>query len=371
VAAGASCTISIAFKPAAVGALTASLHIADNASGSPQAVALSGTGTATPPVASATPTALTFASTVEGVTTAAQVVTLKNTGGSALAITTGGITITGTYATSFTQTATTCGTTVAAGASCTISIAFKPAAVGALTASLHIADNASGSPQAVALSGTGTAPPLTVSLTPTSLVFPNTVLAASSQAQSVILKNTGTATVTLHSITITGTNATSFYQLNTCGATLASAASCTIFAVFKPTAAAALTAAISVSDTATGTPQTVAMSGTGTAAPTVTLSPATLTFASTLVGTTTAAQAVTVKNAGTSALNFTAITLTGTNPTSFRLANGCGSSLAAGASCTILVAQDAAAVGALKATLSIADNGSASPQAVTLTGTGH
>jgi hypothetical protein len=201
------------------------------------------------------------------------------------------------------------------------------------------------------------------------LTFPNTVSGSSSLAQTVTLKNVGTTTVTVSSIAIAGTNPTSFNQLNTCGTTLASGASCLIFAVFKPTAAAALTAKITVTDTATGSPQSVTLSGTGTAAPKVTLSPTSLTFASTAIGKVSVAKPVTVKNAGTAALNFTTVALTGTNASSFRLASECGGSMAAGASCTILVALDPATAGTLKANLSIADNGSGSPQLVTLTGT--
>ena len=105
------------------------------------------------PAVTLTPTSLAFASTVVGSTTAAQVVTIKNSGTATLNLTSE--TITGTNATSFIKSATTCGTTLAAAASCTVSVEFKPAAAGALKASLSIADNATGSPQAVTLAGTG------------------------------------------------------------------------------------------------------------------------------------------------------------------------------------------------------------------------
>jgi hypothetical protein len=66
-------------------------------------------------------------------------------------------TITGANATSFLKSATTCGTSLAVAATCTVSVEFKPTAAGAMTASLSIADNATGSPQSVTL--TGVAPP--------------------------------------------------------------------------------------------------------------------------------------------------------------------------------------------------------------------
>ena len=106
------------------------------------------------PAVSFSPTSLTFASTAEGTTATTQSITLQSTGGSALAIS--GISITGTDASSFSET-TTCSTTtsLAVGASCNITVAFAPAAAGSLTASVSVADNASGSPQTVTLTGTG------------------------------------------------------------------------------------------------------------------------------------------------------------------------------------------------------------------------
>ncbi len=369
-AAGASCTVSVEFKPAAAGALTAGLSVADNATGSPQTVALTGTGTAAQTfTVSLSPTSLVFASTTVGSTTAAQLVTVKNTGTGTVTLTSE--TTTGTNATSFLKSATTCGTTLAAGASCTVSVEFKPTVAGALTASLSVADNATGSPQTVKLTGTGVAPSTpTVTLTPASIAFPNTITGTTSDAQVVTLKNTGTVTVTISSIAMGGTNATSFLELGNCGTTLAASASCSLYVAFKPASAAALTGTLSVTDTATGSPQKVTLTGTGTAAPSVKLSPTSIAFPATTHGTTSAAQAVTLTNSGTSTLNLTSISLTGTNPADFEALNTCGATLAASASCTVYVAFKPAAAGSFSASLTVADNGSTTSQAVTLTGTG-
>src|SRR2546422_6833583 len=51
----------------------------------------------------------------------------------------------------------TCGSTVAAGANCSISVTFTPTATATRTGSITISDNASDSPQMVSLTGTGTA----------------------------------------------------------------------------------------------------------------------------------------------------------------------------------------------------------------------
>jgi hypothetical protein len=368
-AAAATCTVSVEFKPAAAGALTASLSIADGATGSPQAVTLTGTGAAA--AVTLTPTSLSFASTTVGSTTAAQFVTVKNSGTAALTL--ASETLTGTNATSFLISANTCTTSLAAAATCTVSVEFKPAAAGALTASLSIADSATGSPQAVTLSGTGAAAASAVTLTPTSLSFASTTVGSTTAAQVVTVKNSGTAALTLTSETITGTNATSFLKsATTCTTSLAAAATCTVSVEFKPAAAGALTASLSIADSATGSPQTVTLTGTGAAAaaPAITLTPTSIAFPATVTAATSAAQVVTVKNTGTAAATVSSIALGGTNATSFLEIGTCGTSLAAGASCSIYVAFKPASAAALTGTLSVTDNATGSPQTVTLTGTG-
>ena len=369
-AAAATCTVSVEFKPTATGALTANLSIADNATGTPQTVALKGTGAAALTYTlSESPTTLTFASTTVGSTTAAQVVTIKNTGTGTVTLTSE--TITGTNATSFLKSATTCAATLAAGAACTVSVEFKPAAAGALAASLSIADNATGTPQTVALHGTGAASSTpTVTLTPASIAFPATITGTTSDYQVVTLKNTGAPAVTVSSIALSGANTTSFVDLSGCGTSLASGASCSIFVAFKPAAAGALTATLGVTDNATGSPQKVTLTGTGAAAPSVKLSVATLAFPTTTHGTASEALPVTLTNAGTATLDLTSIAITGANPTDFLQVNNCTATLAPAASCTVYVAFTPATAAAFTAKLTITDNGSASPQSVTLSGTG-
>ncbi|HEY6448368.1 MAG TPA: choice-of-anchor D domain-containing protein [Acidobacteriaceae bacterium] len=325
-------------------------------------------GTASGATVTLSPTGIAFGSETVGSTTAAKAVTVKNTGTSTVTLTSE--TITGTDASSFVKSATTCGSSLAAAASCTVSVEFKPAATGTLTASLSIADNATGSPQKVALSGTGAAASNTVSLTPASIAFPNTVMGTTSDAKVITLKNTGTVTTTISSIALGGTNPTSFVQLSGCGSTLAAGASCSIYVAFAPASAAALSGKLSVADTASGSPQSVALTGTGTSAPSVKLSTTSIAFPTTAHGTTSEARAVTLTNGGTATLTLSSITLTGTNPADFEALNTCGPTLAAGASCTVYVAFRPATAAAFKATLSIADNGSSSPQSVALSGTG-
>lgn len=321
-----------------------------------------------PPTVTLTPAKLTFASTSEGVSTAVQVVTLKNTSTTAtLTINSGGITFTGADPGSFTKT-TTCGTSLTPGGSCTISIAFKPVAVGALTASLSIADNATGSPQTVSLTGTGVAASL-ITLSSSTLTFPNTVLGAVSEAQIVTVENIGADAATVSSISLGGTNPTDFVQVHTCGTSLAAGASCSVFVAFKPAAAASYSATLSVADNAAGTPQQVTLSGTGVAAATLTLSAASLAFPATTVGTASAAMLVTVTNTGTVTADISSISISGTDPSSFLQINNCASTLAPSASCTVAVAFVPAKTGALAATLNVIGPGIT--KSVTLSGTGN
>jgi hypothetical protein len=125
-----------------------------------QTVALSGTGIAA--TYTALPTSLAFGNEVTNVASAPKSVTVTNTGNLALPITS--ITLSTTGSQPFSQT-NTCGTSVAVGASCTISVVFNPASVGSATATLSVnAGNGAGT-QTVALSGTGiaTLPVTTVS----------------------------------------------------------------------------------------------------------------------------------------------------------------------------------------------------------------
>jgi hypothetical protein len=147
VAAGAKCTIALSFSPSALNQRRAALVISDADPASPQAVALSGFGT----VVSFSPTKLSFGSHSLG-TVASQVMTLTNTGQVALKITS--ISVTGAAAGDFSQT-NNCGTGIPANGHCTITVTFKPTVSGTRNAGVTVKDNGGGSPQGVALTGTG------------------------------------------------------------------------------------------------------------------------------------------------------------------------------------------------------------------------
>ena len=154
-AAGAGCTINATFRPTAAGARNGTLTVSYIFPSSPQTVVLSGTGVA--PAVTLSATNIAFGNQKIGTSSAPQVVGLTNTGAATLTIST--IAITGANAGDFSQT-NTCGGGVIAGGACYISVTFTPVAAGARSASWTIADNATGSPQTVTLSGTGVLPPV-------------------------------------------------------------------------------------------------------------------------------------------------------------------------------------------------------------------
>jgi probable HAF family extracellular repeat protein len=146
--AGASCGIYVRFKPTASGTRTAALSVSDSAAGTPQTVSLTGVGT----TAKLSPTSLNFGSITSGSVSAAKSVTLTNVGSSTLSIS--AVAITGTNTLEFNETSN-CGLSLLAGASCNISVVFRPLATNKRAAVLSVSDNGTGSPQGVALTGTG------------------------------------------------------------------------------------------------------------------------------------------------------------------------------------------------------------------------
>jgi hypothetical protein len=303
--------------------------------------------------------------------------TLSNSGNATLNIS--GVTIGGTNPADFAITtgANACGTTLAANASCSIYVTFKPAAAQGYTATLTVTDNASPTTQSSNLTGTGvTAAAPVGSLTP-SLTYPNTMVGTTSSAMVATLSNSGNATLSISSIAIGGTNPTDFAistGTNACATTLAADASCMIYVTFTPASATGFSATLTVTDNATPTTQSTTLTGTGTPppAPVAALTPATLTFTA-VSGATTAAQTATLSNTGNATLNISGITMAGTNPTDFAVttgSNACGTSLAADASCMIYVTFTPASAATFTATLQVADNAAGSPQSTTLNGTG-
>jgi hypothetical protein len=309
---------------------------------------------------SVSPTSLTFASQVVGTTSSPQIVTLTNNLNSALTIS--NIGFTGTNSGDFSQT-NTCGSSVSAGGNCTISVSFTPSASGTRTAALSITDDAENSPQTVNLTGTGGSP---VTLSTSSLSFGTVFVGSSSTAAPVTLTNNQSVSLTNISISVTGA---AFSQVNTCGTSIGPGAKCTITVTFTPKTSGSQTGAVTISDSAGNSPQSISLKGSGELP--VALTPATLAFGTVAVGTTSAPKTETVTNNQKVTLNITSITITGNDPSDFtQTGTTCGSTLSAGAKCTITLTFTPGAKGARSATLKLTDSAATSPQMAKLTGTG-
>ena len=199
-----------------------------------------------------------------------------------------------------------------------------------------------------------------VTLSPTSLSFGNQVVGTTSSAQVITLTNTGTSSLSLTTIKLSGGNRTDYSQTNTCGGSLAVNASCTISVKFTPLAIGSRTSTVSISDNAAGSPQSVPLSGTGVA-PAVTLSPLSLLFSGVLVGKSSSTQTVTVSNTGTASLTVTEIDAFG----DFSQTNNCtGAAIAAGSSCKITVTFSPTGTWSRDGTIVITDNAYNAPQQV-------
>jgi unsaturated rhamnogalacturonyl hydrolase len=230
-----------------------------NASDPPQAAAIQVDAMAATSTTSAlvlTPHSLSFGVQLVNKLSAAKAIKLTNTGTANLTF--GSITLSG----DFSLTNKTCGTGLAAGASCTLNLAFRPTAIGTRTGSVSVSySGAPGSPQTAALRGIGTI----LSVSTTHLVFGAQVLNNQSVVKGVTLGNKGSSVISISAVTVSGDFA---IAKNTCGATLAVAASCSIGITFKPTALGARAGTLSISHDGGGSPRLIALSGTGIALPT-------------------------------------------------------------------------------------------------------
>ncbi len=319
----------------------------------------------------AAPASLSWATVAVGNKGGQKVVTLTN--GGAAAITISGITIAGANPADFSVFSKTCGTTLAAAASCTANVVFGPTAPGTRSATLSFTDSDTNSPQTVALSGLGAAAAGSVSAGPSSLTFAGTTTGSGSTAQSVTLSNGLATAVSITSISVAGANPADFsVSATTCGASLAASANCSISIVFTPTATGTRAATLNLTDAATNSPQTVALSGTGLApSGSASASPASLAWASVAIGNKGGPKVVTLTNAGSTAITMNGITLGGTNPGDFSIfSKTCGTTLAASSSCTATIVFGPTASGPRSATLSFSDSTSNSPQSVALSGLG-
>src|SRR5580692_8370746 len=358
-ASGQSTSISAVFKPTSGNADKGTITITSNAAGSPSLVALSGTGTtgATAAALTVTPTTIAFGSVAVG-SEQTQTVHVENTGNETATISK--LTISGTGVSLSGMTAP---TTLAAGQTVNLTVAYKPVAAGTLTASLAIASNATDPNVVVGINATATSS--TLAATPSSVSFGNVVV-GSNTSQTIRLQNIGTSEVKISAIT------PSVSSIAISGVTtpinLAPGTSATLTAAYKPTAAGSVTGKITVTSNAVGSPTIVDLSATAAAAAVqLTPSASSLSFGSVTVGSSGTSQ-LTVKSTGNTNATISKVTVSGT-----------GFVLGGSAASVILdpdqtesytVNFDPKAAGAISGTLTITSNAANSPLNIALSGTG-
>ncbi len=330
------------------------------------------------PVATLTPTALSFASTPVGTPDFAQIVTLSSTGNQALSV--NGISVTGANAADFAE-VDNCGlpTVLQPTNSCFISIVFTPSASGARQAQLNVADNAPGSPQSITLSGTGAggpAPAPAITFVPGTVNFPSTVQNSASLPLSVTVTNSGNAALNISAIALGGSNPTDFSAPsgNCIGTAIAPSASCTVTESFTPAAAGQRQATLTFTDNAAGSPHSINLVGTATAAPTTSpilrFSPSPIVVPPTTQGLASVPISVTINNSGTAAMHISNISAGGNGAADFvnSFGNCSTATIAPSASCTVSVVFAPVFSGPRSEAISVADDAAGSPHVLNMVG---
>jgi hypothetical protein len=338
---------------------TETLNAIATATGYAQSTMATATYTFVAPAVTLTPPSVAFGNQTVNTASGSQTVTLTNSGSAALTITS--VALTGPNASSFAQT-NNCPASLAVGAGCHIAITFTPKSIASFSATLAVTDNASGSPDTVVLSGSGTAAPAPIAvLTPASFRFGSVGVGSTSLAQTATLKNTGNAALTIGSIAIAGANPTDFAQTNNCGGSLAPGAACQLSVTFTPGSVASFAATLKIIDNATGSPRQVALSGNGIVqAPVFTLSPTSLAFGNQVVNTTSNSLTVTLTN--TSATDTVTISNETSSDAAFiDAADTCHASIAPGATCHFLMVFNPKAAKSYSATVSLTVAGVSCP----------
>jgi hypothetical protein len=152
-----------------------------------------------------------------------------------------------------------CLSSLADQATCTLNIVFTPAAVGARSGVLTVSSSAANSPLTLSLSGTGIKAVPILGLATTPLAFGNQLLGTASNTNSVVLTNTGTGPLTVTAVKTGG----DFSETTNCSS-IAIGAQCSVAVGFTPTQTGARSGQLSITDNVGSSPQFVALSGTGT-----------------------------------------------------------------------------------------------------------
>ncbi len=254
---GAGCTVQVIFDPAAGGGNTATLVVSSSTLGVAQVtVPLNGTSQISSGLI-ATPNQLNFGTLNLGLTSAAQTITVTNI--SAIAASGFAVGISGQIGSSqFSVAQSTCGGSLAAGASCEAGVVFGPTASGTTSGVLSFSSHAIATPATVSLSGTGAAG-TAIEVMPSVIVFATTGVGTVSTPTPITVTNTG-LNASLSNLTL-AVSAGFVLVNNACGVTLGPGLSCTASVEFAPTVGGAQTGTLTVSSSTAATATSVTLSG--------------------------------------------------------------------------------------------------------------
>jgi hypothetical protein len=351
-----SCQIQVAFAPTQAGPATGTLTLVDGIG--TQIVALSGTGAAVP-TDNLNPASLTFPVTVTGQLSAAQTVTLTNSGDLALAAIS--VSVSGAF-----QTSNNCSSQLGGRAACAISVVFTPTQAGSLSGTLTVSDALRS--QTVQLSGTGVTQGA-LSVSPTSLTFSAQQPGVASAPQTVTVSNTGGAPLANVGFQLSGAAAASYSMgATTCGSSLGSDSSCSVQVIFTPASTGAVAAMLAVSTSTLGVSAvSVSLNGGGQITGGLGTNPSLVAFPTVGVGQSSSAVPVTITNG--SSYSVGSIVLAISAP--FVLTQStCPSSLASGASCIATLMFEPTVSGPATGALTVTSGDVSAPISVSLSGTG-
>jgi hypothetical protein len=357
---GQTSTFTARFAPAVAGAVAGTISLTSTATNNPT-VSLSGTGTP-PPIGTLTtnPTSINFGSIIVG-NTSSQSVTLTNTGTANLTITAANVTGAGFSI----SPPLVLPLTLTPGQTSNFTARFAPASAGAVAGSVSLVSNASNTPTSVALSGTGVAQILTVSLSPSTIDFGN-VTVGSAANQTVTMTNTGNFNVNVTAAAATGAG---FSVVGFVAQTpLAPGQTSAFTARFAPAVAGAVAGTISLTSTATNNP-TVSLAGNGVVPPPsqLAINPNGIDFGSVLVGS-NLTSSVTLTNVGSGALTISQANVTGA---AFSIGGlTLPLTLNAGQNTTFTAKFAPTSAGTVTGSVSIVSDASNSPTTLSLSGTG-
>lgn len=376
-----SCTITLTVQSATVGVFTFNVVPGNlNAGGAnTNSSAATLTVTAPTPLILLSGVPANFAPQTINTTSPAQVVTLTNGGTANLTLNVP--TSTGPFA--FTTNCPFLTPLVPPGGSCTFTVTFTPIVIGAATGTIDFSSNAPSSPTSIPLSGIGSAvavPGVVITpVPPTPLTFAPQTVATTSDAQTILVANTGAADLLIGSIAIT-TGATDFARVPTlsdslppdCVAILPANQQCSISITFTPRAVGSSTGNVQVVTNATPRIYNVPLvgSGLGTTVGLLSVSDA-INFGDQIIGTSSTAQTVFISNVGNGFVFVNSVGVAGPNAADFQSAGICGG-LVPGASCAVSVSFNPATIGPKTAQLAIGSDAqnAATVNAIGLSGNG-